>query len=150
MNGDYHHISPIGQLKSSAGRFGGDILELVELQGQLLKADAKRTIEKSMGAAISALVGFFCLMGCLPVVSFGLASAITYYFKIEPWISQLVIGGVLSIISITIIAIAARTFATTGVQFQRSTDEFSKNLEWLKDILGGMVSKKSDRRQSPD
>jgi len=141
MSGDYHHTSPVGQLKSSAGRFGGDVLELVELQGKLLKADAKRTIEESVGAAIGALLGFFCLVGCLPVFSFGLASAVTHYFKIEPWISQLAIGGVLTLISITIIAIALRHLAKTGTQFKRSTEEFSKNMEWAKDIFGGIASK---------
>ena len=141
MNGDYHHTSPVGKLKSSAGRFGSDILELVELQGKLLKADAKRTMEKSMGAAISALIGFFCLVGCLPVVSFGLASAVTHYFKVDLWISQLAIGGILSFVSIIIIAIAVRILATTGMQFKRSTEEFSKNLEWAKDIFSGTGSK---------
>ena len=141
VSGEYHHASPIGQIKSSAGRFGGDVLELIELQGKLFKADAKKTIEKSMAAAISALMGFFCLMGCLPVMSFGLASAVTRYFVIEPWIAQLLIGGVLSIISITIITFALRTFAKTGTHFKRSTDEFSKSMEWAKDIFGGTPTK---------
>jgi len=142
MNGDYHHTSPVGKLTSSAGRFGADILELVELQGKLLKADAKRTMEKSMGAAISALIGLFCLMGCLPILSFGLASAVSHYFKVESWISQLAIGGGLSFVSMIIVISSLRTLATNGMQFKRSAEEFSKNLEWAKDVFSGAGSKK--------
>ena len=83
MNGNYHHVSPVGQLKSSAGRFGGDIFEPVKLQGKLLKADAKRLTEKFTGAAVSAMIVFFFLVGCLSAVGFALASAVTHYFEVD-------------------------------------------------------------------
>jgi len=138
MNGDYQHASPVGQFRTSAGKFGCDLLELVELQGKLFKADAKSSVERSMGALIFALIGCLSLLGCMPVLTIGLASAISYFFAIEAWISQLTVGVCLSLISIATIAISLRTLSNTGNQFKRSTEEFSKNMEWVKNIFGGV------------
>jgi len=138
MNGDYQHASPVGQFRTSAGKFGCDLLELAELQGKLFKADAKTAIERSMGAAIFALIGCFSLLGCIPVLTLGIASAIAYYFEIGTWFSQLLVGGCLSLISIAMIAISLRTLSNTGGQFKRSTEELSKNMEWVKNIFGGV------------
>ncbi len=138
MSREYQHINPVGQFKASAGRFGGDLLELAELQGKLFKADAKLAMEKSMGTAIIAMISACCLLGCVPVVIFGLASAVTYFFQIESWISQLAVGSFCSLISITILVISLKKFSRAGSQFNRSINELSNNVEWAKDIFNGV------------
>lgn len=141
MSPEYKHINPVGQFKASAGKFGGDLLELAELQGKLFKADAKLAMEKSMGTAIIAMIAACCLLGCVPVVIFGLASAVTYFFEIESWISQLAVGSFCSLISIAILVISLKKFSRAGSQFNRSINELSNNFEWAKDIFNG-VSKR--------
>ena len=141
MSREYQHASPVGQFKSTVGKFGCDLLVLAELQGKLLKADAKMAMERSMGNVIIALIAACCILGSIPVVIFGMASAVAYYFEIESWISQLVMGCTFSLVSIAILAISLRRFAKNGFQFQRSAEEFSKNIEWAKDIFSGDSSK---------
>jgi len=142
VSSEYQHTSPVGQFRTSAGKFTCDLLELAELQAKLLKADAKSVAERSIGAAIFVLVGCLSLLGCMPVLIFGAASAVAYFFEIDPWVSQLMVGGCLSVISIAVVAISSRMLSKTGVQFKRSTEEFSKNIEWLKDIFGSVSPKK--------
>lgn len=141
MSREYQHAGPIGQFKSTAGKFGCDLLVLAELQGKLLKADAKMAMERSMGTAIIALIAACCLLGSMPVVIFGMASAVAHYFEIETWQSQLAVGCSFSLVSIAILATSMRRFAKNGFQFQRSAEELSKNIEWAKNIFSGDSSK---------
>jgi len=135
MNGKYKHSNPIEDMQSSVGAFVFDLIELAELQGKLLKADAKLAVRKSTGMAAAFAISCCCLIGCLPVMGFGLASAVAYYFEIENWIAQLAVGGSLSFMSVLIATIAFRNFTRINQQFYRSKDEFSKNLTWAKNAF---------------
>jgi hypothetical protein len=140
MSQDYQHASPVGQFRTSAGKFGRDLLELAELQGKLFNADAKSAVEKSMVAVLFALIGCLSLLGCMPVLFLGAASAIAYFCEVETWVSQLAVGCSLSIVSMATIGISLKKLSNTGEQFKRSTEEFSKNIEWAKDIFSGESS----------
>lgn len=140
MNQQYRHASPVGQFRTSAGKFGCDLLELAELQGKLFKADARSAVEHSVGATIFVLLGCLSLLGCMPVLVFGTASAIAYCFEIEAWLSQLAVGGILSLLSVAVITLSLRKLSKSGNQFKRSTEEFAKNIVWAKEILGGVSS----------
>ncbi|MCY2986105.1 MAG: phage holin family protein [Planctomycetota bacterium] len=141
MRQEYQHASPVGQFRSSAGKFGCDLLELAELQGKLLKVDAKSALEKSLGAILCALIGCLSLLGCMPVLFLGAASAVAYSLALETWVSQLVVGSTLSLVSIGTIGISLKRLSKTGEQFKRSTEEFTKNFEWAKDIFSSDSSK---------
>ena len=141
VNGKYQHAGPVGQFQTTAGKFASDLLELAELQGKLLKADAKLALTKSLGAATTVVIGCSCLLGCIPVVVFGLASAVAYYCEIDAWVAQLAVGGGLAILSVLCVVIALKTLSKASRQFKRSTEEFSKNIEWTKDVFHGVSSR---------
>lgn len=143
INTEYQHAGPVGQFRNSAGKFGCDLLELAELQGKLFSADAKSAMQRSMAGVMLVLFGCLSLLGCMPVLILGIASAIAYYFEIETWISLLAVGCSLSIISMIIIAVALTRLKNSGMQFKRSSEEFSKNIEWAKDIFSGVPSRKN-------
>jgi len=141
MSRDYQHPGPVGEFKTTAGKFGCDLLLLAELQGKLFKSDAKLAIEQSRSTAIIALIAACCLSGSMPVAIFGIASVVAYFFEIETWVSQLAVGCSFSFVSVLILATSFRRFAKTGFQFQRSAEELSKNIEWVKDIFNGVSSR---------
>ncbi len=138
INGKYEHAGPVSQFTETAGKFACDLLELSELQAKLFKADARAVLRQSIGAIAMALIGCTCLLGCIPVVVFGLASAVTYFFEIEAWVAQLLVGGGLALLSFSCVAIAFKNLSRSSVQFRRSTQEFSRNLEWTKDVIRGV------------
>ena len=141
VNGKYRHSNPVVDLKSSAGAFARDLLELAELQGKLFHADTKSAVHESVGSVAAIVISCSCLLGSLPVVVFGLASAIAYYFELEAWLTQLAVGGVFSLMSITAAAIAFKKITRVGEQFTRSSAEFSRNLEWTKSVFNGESSR---------
>jgi hypothetical protein len=135
MNGKYKHSNPVEEMQSSIGTFVCDLLELAELQGKLLKADSKLAVQKSIGTAAAFAISCCCFIGCLPVMGFGLASAVAYYFELEDWIAQIAVGASISFMSVLTATIAFRNITRIHRQFHRSTDEFSKNLTWAKNAF---------------
>lgn len=135
MNGKYAHSNPIEDIKSTANAFTCDLLELAELQGRLLRADANLALRQSLGSVAAIAVSCCCLVGCLPVLAFGIASAIASYFEIEVWLSQIAVGSSLSVISLLLGLIAIRALRLVGMQFSRSADELSKTLTWTKNTF---------------
>ena len=135
MNGKYKHSNPVEDMRTSVGAFVCDLVELAELQGKLLKADAQLAVRKSTGAAAAFAISCCCFIGCLPVIGFGLASAVAYYFELETWIAQLAVGGSVAFMSILIATLSFRNITRMNQQFYRSTDEFSRNLTWAKNAF---------------
>lgn len=141
INGKYEHAGPVSQFAVTAGRFACDVLELTELQAKLFKADAQSVLKQSLGAIFMAMVGCSFLLGSIVLVVFGLASAVAFYCQIEGWIAQLAVGGGFALLGLMFIAWSLTTFSKSSIQFQRSTAEFSKNIEWTKDVIRGVSSK---------
>lgn len=141
INRKYEHAGPVGQFTETAGRFACDLMELTELQARLFKADAHAVLRQSLGAIAISMIGCSFLLGSIPVVVFGLASAVAFYWQIDEWKAQLAVGGGLALISIMFIALSIKTLAKSSIQFQRSQAEFSKNIEWTKDVIRGVSAK---------
>ena len=141
VSSHYEHASPIRLFRDSFGRFACDLLELTELQAKLLRADARFAIQQSTGAIIVAVLGCCCLLGCLPVLVFGLAAALSSTSGFSSWLAQLLVGGCLASLSAVSIAVAMRRVAKARHHFSRSTSELSRNIEWTKRVIRGESSK---------
>ena len=141
VNGKYEHAGPVSQFTETAGRFACDLLELTELQAKLFKSDAHAVLKQSLASIAIAILGCSLLLGSIPVMVFGLASAVAYYGQMEDWIAQAAVGGGLALLSLIFIGWSLKTLAKTSIQFQRSTAEFSKNIEWTKDVIRGVSAK---------
>lgn len=141
VNGKYEHADPVSQFTATAGRFACDLLELTELQAKLFKVDAQSVLKQSLGPIAMAIVGCSLLLSSIVLVVFGLASAFAYYWQMDEWIAQLAVGGGLALLSLMFIALSLKAFAKSSIQFQRSTTELSKNIEWTKDVIRGVSSK---------
>jgi len=137
IDSKYTHSNPVLHLKSTAGAFAGDLLELVELQGKLFRADAKAAFRQSMGFAMMLFISCTCLLGCLPVLVFGIASAISHFFEIDAWVAQLSVAGAISLLSLIIATVAVAKLTKVNSQFRRSSEEFARNLEWTKKVFKG-------------
>ncbi|HUP78974.1 MAG TPA: phage holin family protein [Pirellula sp.] len=137
----YEHAGPVTQFTESAGRFACDLLELTELQASLFKADAQSVFKESINAIATVAIGCSLLLGTIPVVVFGLASATAFYWQIDVWIAQLAVGGGLTLLSLMFIAGSFKTLSKSTKRFKRSTAEFSKNMEWTKDVIRSVSSK---------
>ena len=141
INEKYEHAGPVTQFTETAGRFACDLMELTELQARLFKADAQSVFRESLSAIAIAVIGCSLLLGTIPVVVFGLASATAFYWRIDEWIAQLAVGGGLTLLSLVFIAGSLKTLSKSTKRFHHSTAEFSKNMEWTKDVIRSVSSK---------
>lgn len=141
LNGKYEHASPVSQFTETAGRFACDLLELTELQAKLFKADAHAVFKESLGSIGIAILGCSILLGSIPLVVFGLASAVAFYWQVDGWKAQLTVGGGLALLSFISISWSLKTLSKASIKFQRSTAEFSKNIEWTKEVIRSVSAK---------
>jgi hypothetical protein len=141
VSGVHQHTNPIGDIRSTVGAFAGVMLELAELQGRLFRAEAKAAMQQSIGSGVAIVLSLLFVLGSLPVILLGLASAIAYCSDIETWLAQLLVGCGVFVVSLLIAAISLKKVTRVRRQFQRSSDELSKNIEWTKKAFRGVSTR---------
>jgi len=68
---------------------------------------------------------------------FGIATLIAWYFEMEEWIVQVMIGGVVAMLSILVVVLSIRSLLQMKDAFRRSSGELKRNAEWVKDVIRG-------------
>jgi uncharacterized membrane protein YciS (DUF1049 family) len=125
-----------------------DVIELGELQAQLFAHDVKSTTQKTRTSLILAVVGVCVLLGAIPVLLFALGELISEQTG-WPLSAGLAIAAVVGIaISAAILAVAWNRLNVGLSSMQRSRDEFSRNVAWVKSSLRSQTSGKANPRQT--
>lgn len=131
----FNRTGPLSGLAGQAAEVTGDILELAELQVKLARLDARDAVKRVVGP-LGLMVFAACMaIASLPVVFLGLAGGLTKLTGLEPWATQLIVGGIGVVIAVIVVVLALRTLTTALDTFKRSTDELSKNVAWFKSIF---------------
>lgn len=135
---------PLAGVVSSASSLIGDVVELGELQVSLARADAKKALSGSafpIGLLTVGVVGF---ISGIPLLGFALASWLETEMQWTAWKAQLS-SGVLLVFIATLFAF----FGYLGIRsalgaFDRSAQELSTNVAWLKSLLKSQHSTKTN------
>jgi len=127
-------LPPKAVARGTAG-FLHDVTTLAELQGKLVIADAREGVSKLVTPAILVVFGVAVALGSVPILLAAIALTIkattTLNYASCFWIS-VAIGLVLA----AALAIPAYYRLRTGVSmFDRSYEEWRRNLQWAKDTL---------------
>jgi hypothetical protein len=112
-----------------------DVIELAELQAQLLKLDAIAS-GKTLRTAVVFLLSSVCLLlGCLPILWLTIAEVLVEYagWKRTPSLAVAFACGLL--IAGGLGAWGWRRLSTMFSSFERSREEFVRNLNWVKSNL---------------
>jgi len=112
-----------------------DAIELAELQAQLFALDVKSSSRKARTSLVLAVVGLCILLGTIPVALIALAELLN---EVIGWPTAAGYG-VATLVGLLIsagILLAAWASIRQGiVTMQRSRDELTKNIAWLKSSL---------------
>jgi uncharacterized membrane protein YqjE len=130
-------------LRSNVGDFAHDILTLSELQGRLFLVDLQEAKNRAIRPIALGVVGVVLLVASLPVALLGLAELLVLA-GLPQWAAFLVAALVGILASGVLGWMAWRSIRTTFAVFERSRDEFSQNLTWIKAAL-----RSSSRQQRP-
>jgi len=120
-----------------------DAITLAELQCQLLSADYRESKRRFTTAAVAMLLGVLLLIAALPVALLALADVL-----VSAGFSAAAAHGLAALAATVVASVAAligwRLARSAFAVFARSRDEFVKNLETLRCLLGSREGCLSD------
>jgi hypothetical protein len=121
MNTNGRHRTTTPNVAASVSELTSNIIELTELQSQLVMLDVKKSVEKAKLCVILGIVAACLLLASIPVALIALGYLL--YEQLE-WSMAASVGGV------------AYALVQNGVMtMERSRDELSRNIAWLKSTL---------------
>lgn len=127
-----------------------DVIELGELQAQLFVHDVKSTTQKTRTSLLLAVVGVCVLLGAVPVLLMAIGQFLAEQAEC-PQSAGLAIAAVIGIVvSATLLALAWSRLSEGLNSMQRSRDEFSRNIAWIKSSLRSRPTTKQDVKRTSE
>ncbi|AMV40864.1 phage holin family protein [Planctomyces sp. SH-PL62] len=124
-----------GGLMEDVGTFGSDLANLASLQGQLAAADARETLSRAIPAIVGLVVAVLLAIAGTGVLLAGLALWIAQAAAMQP-AQALMLTGLGALVVVALIgAVSARFLGSSFTTFRRSSEEFERNLAWIKTTL---------------
>jgi len=127
-----------------------DVIELSELQAQLFVHDVKSTTQKTRTSLLFSVVGACVLLGSVPVLLIAIGKFIAEQTG-WPESGGLAIAAVIGIAASASLMAAAWNRLSAGLNsLQRSRDEFSRNIAWIKSNLRSQPARPNMQRNPRD
>jgi len=125
--------------------FGYDVMTLLELQLQLLKTDASSVVRSVIAPGVAVICAAVLAFTSLPLLLFAAASAIHIYAGLPEWSALLIVAGAGFLIAAVVATVSVILIRRHVGVFDRSRDEFIRNVRWVKTVLktGGGPPKRS-------
>ncbi|MEZ6137599.1 MAG: phage holin family protein [Pirellulaceae bacterium] len=136
VNGRHDRTSPVTGFAGQAVNVMGDVVEMAELQAKLARADAALAAKRVTLPLAFLLLGACGAIASLPVFAHGFSTLLAVTTVLSMWQAELAVGAILFVLAAVTVWIALRRIRHASTEFRRSAAEFSKNLTWLKAILG--------------
>jgi hypothetical protein len=136
-------------VRQSAGQVAHDIAALAELQVELLKTDARESVRRfTLPLAVFAL-GLALLAASLPILLTAAALALVAS-GLSPAVAFVSVGLAAATVAAVIAAWAVGRFRGLPAAFARSSDEFVRNLSWIRDALLNLAGRPRASEEDPD
>jgi hypothetical protein len=124
-----------GQMMSNVAGFGENLLNLAELQARMTAVELRQNVETVKAAAAVLVMGGLIALATLPVILAGIAELFVSELLWRRGYAFLAVGS-------TVMGIAAFCALTAVVRLRRqrlgfplSTEEFTRNLNWVHTVL---------------
>ncbi|WP_165250318.1 phage holin family protein [Paludisphaera soli] len=140
MNDPRRAPAPAGRsngtgLIENVSSFGNDVASLAALQGQLAAADARESFRRAIPSIAGLVVAILLAIAGVGVVVAGLALWIAEEAQMKPAVALMLTGlGALVLVAL-LAAISVRFLKSSFSTFRRSSEEFERNLAWVKTTL---------------
>ena len=115
--------------------FGSDAATLAELQAKLAVLDLKEAAGKAaLPAGLVVMAGALAL-GSLPVLLLGIAELLVTYTGLGRGWAYLVTAVAVTILAAVLAVLGVPRLRTSFASFRRSSEEFTRNVAWIKTVL---------------
>jgi len=115
--------------------FGADTMELAQLQAQLTVADLKACVGRATVPLALGGVGLILVLGLVPIALAGVALLIAEPLGLSLGLALLITAGATLLLAGILAFLALRGVRASLRSFDRSSDEFTRNLAWIKTVL---------------
>jgi uncharacterized membrane protein YqjE len=123
----------------STAEFLHDITTLAELQGKLLVVDLQDGVKKLVISTIMVVLGTIVALGTVPIALAALALTIAYFVPEWPLAAHFGIALLIGLVLAAALAVPALYAIKKNVwMFERTRDEWRKNMQWAKDAMRRM------------
>ena len=141
-NGRSNELPPRAVARSTA-EFLHDITTLAELQGKLLVIDLQEGVKKLVISTILLVLGTIIALGTVPIALATVAFLITYFTEL-PLVCTFGIALLVGLVLAAALAIPALFALKKNVwMFDRSRDEWIRNMQWAKEAMRRMSGRES-------
>jgi hypothetical protein len=129
---------PTRAVARSTGELLHDITTLAELQGKLFVVDVQDGVSKLVISVVLVAVGAIIALGCVPIALAAIAIAIFEYARL-PLAASFGISLLIGLVLAAALTIPALYAIKKGLwMFERSRDEWRKNMQWAKEAMRRM------------
>ena len=136
VNPDLASMEPSpGSMVGNIAEFGNDIATLVELQAKLAMYDSKECIKRVTIPLIVLVAGLAIVLSCLPILLLGLADLLTELTGLRVWACRLIVPAVAMTVAGLVGLLSLREASGSISSFRRSSEEFTRNLSWVRTVL---------------
>ena len=123
-----------GSMVGNIAEFGNDIATLVELQAKLATLDAKDCLGRSTYPVIFLAAAGAVALASLPVLILGAADLLTTFASLPVWASRMIVAVVAMVVAALVAYLSYREVAGSIHSFRRSSEEFTRNLSWVRTV----------------
>lgn len=127
--------APATAMVENAASFGHDVLTLAELQAKLAAVDLKEAAGHAAIPFAVIAVGATLALGSIPVALMGLAEMLDGATHLGPGASRLITAAGALVIGVIALAIAASRLGAAFRSLERTREELSRNLAWIKTVI---------------
>ena len=119
----------------SLAEFGNDIASLVELQAKLALLDLKESTTRTTTPLAGIVLGVVVALASVPVALLGVAHLVAAALTLGLGWAMLLTAGVALALGATVAALALPRLVRSFDSFQRSREEFNRNVSWIRTVL---------------
>ena len=128
--------TPSASMAANMSSFAHDLTVLAELQAKLLATDFKSSLRNMLLPAAMAAVALGLLVGCFPILLTAVAFLFIEVFGMY-YAAGFLIASVVGVLMAGMILMPAiYLFRASTKTFERSQQEFSENVRWIREVLG--------------
>jgi hypothetical protein len=118
-------------------RVVADVVELAELQARLIASDARCLAQSALRPIILGAISVVLLLGTIPILLLGAADFLVRHGDWSAPTAQLAVAGVVILVGVILGVLATKSTHGCGPPLRNSLAEFEKNIDTLREILGG-------------
>ncbi len=122
-------------VKRGMGDVVHDVLALTELQAELFRLDAREAVTRLVAPIVLLAAAGAIALGTIPVLVLLLAKVLVAAASLPQWLAMLIAVLVGFAVAAVVGFAGWHLLRAPFRAFQRSRDEFRRNLEWLKNTM---------------